>query len=176
MSTLKEICKDQRELLNECRQNIKELTEENKKLKEQIDTSQVSRLIAENEQLKEEKDKLEQENKEHNEIIYKLHKSYNETIDTLCESYNSLGERSKSLEHENKALRLQSNTYFDEWQEAEKQRDQYKAECERLERQNAEQLALLKEFRKLIDYKLTLHQGSSMYREYRSKLDQLGVK
>ena len=82
----------------------------------------------------------------------------------------------KALEHENKALRLQSNTYFDEWQEAEKQRDQYKAECERLERQNAEQLALLKEFRKLIDYKLTLHQGSSMYREYRSKLDQLGVK
>ena len=71
-----------------------------------------------------------------------------------------------------------------------KQRDQYKkayqhcvddlivlrANDKRLERENAEQLALLKEFRKLIDYKLTLHQGSSMYREYRSKLDQLGVK
>lgn len=52
----------------------------------------------------------------------------------------------------------------------------YKAKVSRLERENAEQLALLKEFRKLIDYKLTLHQGSSMYREYRSKLDQLGVK
>ena len=71
-----------------------------------------------------------------------------------------------------------------------KQRDQYKqayqhcvddlivlrANNKRLERENTEQLALLKEFRKLIDYKLTLHQGSSMYREYRSKLDQLGVK
>ncbi|GCA53749.1 hypothetical protein KGO5_06221 [Sinorhizobium sp. KGO-5] len=71
-----------------------------------------------------------------------------------------------------------------------KQRDQYKkayqhcvddlivlrANNKRLERQNAEQLALLKQFRKLIDYKLTLHQGSLMYREYRSKLDQLGVK
>ena len=71
-----------------------------------------------------------------------------------------------------------------------KQRDQYKkayqhcvddlivlrANNKRLERENAEQLALLKEFRKLIDYKLTLHQGSSMYREYRSKLDKLGVK
>ena len=71
-----------------------------------------------------------------------------------------------------------------------KQRDQYKkayqhcvddlivlrANNKRLERENAEQLALLKEFRKLIDYKLRLHQGSSMYREYRSKLDQLGVK
>lgn len=51
-----------------------------------------------------------------------------------------------------------------------------RANNKRLERENAEQLALLKEFRKLIDYKLTLHQGSLMYREYRSKLDQLGVK
>lgn len=51
-----------------------------------------------------------------------------------------------------------------------------RANNKRLERQNDEQLALLKQFRKLIDYKLTLHQGSSMYREYRSKLDQLGVK
>ena len=51
-----------------------------------------------------------------------------------------------------------------------------RANNKRLERENAEQLALLKQFRKLIDYKLTLHQGSSMYREYRSKLDELGVK
>lgn len=51
-----------------------------------------------------------------------------------------------------------------------------RANNKRLERENGEQLALLKQFRKLIDYKLTLHQGSSMYREYRSKLDQLGVK
>ena len=72
----------------------------------------------------------------------------------------------------------------------EKQHDQYKqayqhcvddlivlrANNKRLERENEKQLALLKEFRKLIDHKLTLHQGSSMYREYRSKLDKLGVK
>lgn len=51
-----------------------------------------------------------------------------------------------------------------------------RANNKRLERENGEQLALLKQFRKLIDYKLTLHQGSLMYREYRSKLDQLGVK
>lgn len=51
-----------------------------------------------------------------------------------------------------------------------------RANNKRLERENEEQLALLKQFRKLIDYKLSLHQGSSMYREYRSKLDQLGVK
>ncbi|WP_073504357.1 hypothetical protein [Staphylococcus succinus] len=38
MSTLKEICKEQTELLNECRQNIKGLTEENKVLRLQSDT------------------------------------------------------------------------------------------------------------------------------------------
>ncbi|MFQ3801712.1 hypothetical protein BU097_02460 [Staphylococcus xylosus] len=37
MSTLKEICKEQTELLNECRQNIKELTEENEKLKKEVE-------------------------------------------------------------------------------------------------------------------------------------------
>ena len=82
-------------------------------------------------------------------------------------------------------MKLQEHLY-----KALKQRDQYKkayqhcvddlivlrANNKRLERENTEQLALLKQFRKLIDYKLTLHQGSSMYREYRSKLDQLGVK
>ena len=82
-------------------------------------------------------------------------------------------------------MKLQEHLY-----KALKQCDQYKkayqhcvddlivlrANNKRLERENTEQLALLKEFRKLIDYKLTLHQGSSMYREYRSKLDQLGVK
>ena len=51
-----------------------------------------------------------------------------------------------------------------------------RANNKRLERENEKQLALLKEFRKRIDYKLTLHQGSSRYREYRSKLDKLGVK
>lgn len=97
MSTLKEICKEQTEMIDEMRQNIKELTKESDQYKAERDT----------------------------------------LIDDIAV---------------------------------------LKANISRLERENAEQLALLKEFRKLIDYKLTLHQGSSMYREYRSKLDQLGVK
>ena len=90
-----------------------------------------------------------------------------------------VGFKNESLQRLNKKL-----------DECLKQCDQYKqayqhcvddlivlrANNKRLERENAEQLALLKQFSKLIDYKLTLHQGSSMYREYRSKLDQLGVK
>ena len=73
------------------------------------------------------------------------------------------------LTFRNKKIKEERDTLIDDlsW---------YKANISRLERENEKQLALLKQFRKLIDYKLTLHQGSSMYREYRSKLDQLGVK
>ena len=73
------------------------------------------------------------------------------------------------LTFRNKKIKEERDTLIDDlsW---------YKANISRLERENEKQLVLLKEFRKLIDYKLTLHQGSSMYREYRSKLDQLGVK
>lgn len=95
------------------------------------------------------------------------------------ESVDSITDKDSAIKH----FRTSSKLY-------KQQRDQYKTERDtliddlavlkanisRLERQNDEQLALLKEFRKLIDYKLSLHQGSSMYREYRSKLDQLGVK
>lgn len=52
---------------------------ENKKLKEQIDTSQVSRLIAENEQLKEENEKLEREKKD-------LHLQMNSYFDERLEA------------------------------------------------------------------------------------------
>lgn len=95
-------------------------------------------------------------------------KKYEKLNDDLIDAKAKVDDAKKTLDEENKIMRA---TLL-----IKKQRDQYKAECERLERENAEQLALLKEFRKLIDYKLTLHQGSSMYREYRSKLDQLGVK
>ena len=73
------------------------------------------------------------------------------------------------LTFRNKKIKAERDTLIDDlsW---------YKANISRLEQENEKQLALLKQFRKLIDYKLTLHQGSSMYREYRSKLDQLGVK
>lgn len=109
-------------------------------------------------------------------------KKYEKLNDDLIDAKAKVDDAKKSLDEENKSMRA---TLL-----IKEQRDQYKAERDtliddiavlkanisRLERQNAEQLALLKEFRKLIDYKLTLHQGSSMYREYRSKLDQLGVK
>lgn len=75
----------------------------------------------------------------------------------------------KTVEHQRDQYKLERDTLIDDIAVL-------KANISRLEQGNTELLALLKEFRKLIDYKLTLHQGSSMYREYRSKLDQLGVK
>ena len=90
------------------------------------------------------------------------------------------------IEHKGDRVTMSENEYGQVMNELNQYKQAYKhcvddlivlrANNKRLERENAEQLALLKEFRKLIDYKLTLHQGSSMYREYRSRLDQLGVK
>ncbi|MEB7752237.1 hypothetical protein [Staphylococcus pseudoxylosus] len=46
-------------------------------------------------------------------------------IDQLRERNRELERENRDLKHENKALRIQSNTYFDEWQEAEKQRSEF---------------------------------------------------
>ncbi|ASN69449.1 hypothetical protein 7F15_55 [uncultured Caudovirales phage] len=86
MSTLKEICKDQTEMIDEMRQNIKELTEENEKLSEQYN---------------------------------KMLEERNSLIDDLPwykAKVSRLERENRDLKHENKALRLQDNTYFDEWQ------------------------------------------------------------
>lgn len=71
-----------------------------------------------------------------------------------------------------------------------KQRDQFKTERDtliddlavlkanisRLERENEKQLELLQDFSKFINYKLEVSPASDTYKQYRSKLDQLGVK
>ena len=86
------------------------------------------------------------------------------------------GDRVTMSENEYGQIMNELNQYKKAYQHCVDDLIVLRANNKRLERENAEQLALLKQFRKLIDYKLTLHQGSSMYREYRSKLDQLGVK
>lgn len=83
--------------------------------------------------------------------------------------YLTLHEELYSVGIENRKLKAERDTLIDDIAVL-------RANISRLERENEKQLELLKQFRKLIDYKLTLHQGSLMYREYRSKLDQLGVK
>lgn len=117
-------------------------------------------------------------------------KQLEENDDQLNEIFNYQENKKKELRKEREKLKDRLNQAYEDgykmegkYRDMKTQRDTLiddiavlKANISRLERQNAEQLALLKQFRKLIDYKLTLHQGSSMYREYRSKLDQLGVK
>lgn len=96
--------------------------------------------------------------------------------DTLIDDIAVLKANISRLERENRFLLSRKDNLFDSWRDENKRSVTLSKRLEQLEQENEKQLALLKEFRKLIDYKLTLHQGSSMYREYRSKLDQLGVK
>lgn len=63
---------------------------------------QCEQYKTENEQLKEENGKLETQ-----KIAFQR-------------SYKEVYEENKDLKHENKALRLQADTYFDEWQNAKK--------------------------------------------------------
>ena len=86
------------------------------------------------------------------------------------------GDRVTMSENEYGQIMNELNQYKKAYQHCVDDLIVLRANNKRLEQENEKQLALLKQFRKLIDYKLTLHQGSSMYREYRSKLDQLGVK
>ncbi|MDW4420934.1 hypothetical protein QI080_08065 [Staphylococcus saprophyticus] len=122
---------------------------------------EVKKFKAENEKLRERNKKLEKRcnQKVRRNVRGGLQQMKIEDLESKCDG----------MKTENEQYKAERDTLIDDlsW---------YKAKVSRLERQNDEQLALLKEFRKLIDYKLSLHQGSSMYREYRSKLDQLGVK
>ena len=99
----------------------------------------------------------------------------NKKLETQLNLYKEFNENQILLHELNKALKQRAQ-YKQAYHHCVDDLIVLRANNKRLERQNAEQLALLKQFRKLIDYKLTLHQGSSMYREYRSKLDRLGVK
>lgn len=114
MSNLKEICKEQTEMIDEMRQNIKELTKENEKISEQY-----NKMIAER----------------------------NSLIDDLS-WYKAKVSR---LERHNKDLRLQSDTYFEQWQ-------QHKA--------------LNNEFSQHVGNK----PSSSTYKYFRAKLDGVGIK
>ena len=120
-------------------------------------------------------DRITMSKNEYRQVMNELNqykKAYQHCVDDLI----VLRANNKRLERENRFLLTRKDNLFDSWRDENKRSVALSKKLEQLERENAEQLALLKEFRKLIDYKLTLHQGSSMYREYRSKLDQLGVK
>ncbi|MGW8014771.1 hypothetical protein ACWEYY_00325 [Staphylococcus xylosus] len=67
-----------------------------------------------------------------NELLKQNNKKIKAERDTLIDdiavlkaNISRLERENRDLKHENKALRLQSNTYFDEWQESEKQRNEF---------------------------------------------------
>ncbi|MCY1039631.1 hypothetical protein OWI77_12555 [Staphylococcus nepalensis] len=66
------------------------------------------------------------------EAVKKQRDQYKAERDTLIDDIavlrannERLERENKDLKHKNKALRIQSNTYFDEWQESEKQRNEF---------------------------------------------------
>ncbi|MGW7955231.1 hypothetical protein [Staphylococcus xylosus] len=123
------------------------------------------------------------------------YKKENEKLNNVADEAMDLAESENSkvlkLEHENKALRLQADTYFDEWQNAISKNknlqsviEQFKHDLQyteweivpSLKRQSEQQAALLKDFSKFINYKLEVVPANETYKYYRRELDKLGVK
>lgn len=87
--------------------------------------------------------KLEQDNNNLKQSV----SEYKDYAESHVANYLEL----KSLEHENKALRLQSDTYFDEWQKHN---------------------SLLTEFSQHIGS----NPSSSTYKQFRKQLDDIGIR
>lgn len=98
----------------------------------------------------------------------KLSEQYNKMLEernSLIDDLSWYKAKVSRLERKNKDLRLQSNTYFDEWQEAEKQRSEF--------------VTMLNESNNLLS-EFSQHIGnepsSSTYKRFRAKLDSIGIK
>ena len=85
------------------------------------------------------------------------------------------GDRVSMSENEYGQIMNELNQYKKAYQHCVDDLIVLRANNKRLERENAEQLALLKEFSKFIDYKLYIHPGNCTYLSYRNELDQLGI-
>lgn len=139
------------------------------------DNEQVSRLIAENYQLKTERNSLIDDIDWQQKKIERLEE---EKEDMLLEReyYNNRYKDTiricKELEHENKALRLQSNTYFDEWQNEKLTSQGLREQCKEYAQDVSKYLNLLSEISQHIGNK----PSSSTYKYFRAKLDGVGIK
>ena len=85
------------------------------------------------------------------------------------------GDRVTMSENEYGQIMNELNQYKKAYQHCVDDLIVLRANNKRLERENAEQFALLKEFSKFIDYKLYIHPGNCTYLSYRNELDQLGI-
>lgn len=129
------------------------------------------------------------------DLILKLQNSDTQKIEDENKELKRLAESRKGtikgLKRHVKDLRLQADTYFDEWQNALSENENLQSVIEQfkhdlqyteweivpsLKKQNEQQAELLKEFSKFINYKLIVSPASDIYKHYRSELDKLGVK
>ncbi|MDW4288148.1 hypothetical protein QI101_10700 [Staphylococcus saprophyticus] len=98
----------------------------------------------------------------------KLSEQYNKMLEernSLIDDLSWYKAKVSRLERENKDLRIQSNIYFDELQESEKQRSEFVTMLN-------ESNNLLSEFSQHIGNK----PSSSTYKYFRAKLDDIGIK
>jgi len=134
VSTLKEICKEQTELLNECRQNIKELTEENEKLQENNE-----QLVENNDKLNEifsyQENKKKELRKEREKLNDKLNQAYEDGYQ-MEGKYRDMKTQRDTLIDDIAVLRGNNERYRNRAENAMEYAERSQCEVLRLEREN----------------------------------------
>ena len=204
MSTLKEICKEQTEMIDEMRRNTKELTEENEKLSEQYNKmleernsliddlswykAKVSRLERENRFLLSRKDNLFDSWRDENKRSVALSKKLEQLERQNGELQEVIEDKNSDLlftEDENKQLKESRDWDYEyivkvneENKRLEDENEQLKKENEMIDEQFTDYIDETCGYLKLLS-EFSQHIGkkpsSSTYKYFRAKLDDLNI-
>ncbi|MDW3859294.1 hypothetical protein QI313_02430 [Staphylococcus saprophyticus] len=105
------------------------------------------------------------------EVIIEFNKIKSER-DTLIDDLSWYKAKVSRLERENKDLRLQSDSYFEQWQNEKLTSQGLREQCKEYAQDASKFLNLLSEFSQHIGNK----PSSSTYKYFRAKLDGIGIK
>ena len=119
-------------------------------------------------------DEMRQNIKELTEENEKLSEQYNKMIaerNSLIDDLSWYKAKVNRLERHNKDLRLQSDTYFEQWQNEKLTSQGLREQCKEYAQDASKFLNLLSEFSQHIGNK----PSSSAYKYFRAKLDNLNI-
>lgn len=116
-------------------------------------------------------DRVSMSKNEYSQVIKELDQykqAYQHCVDDLI----VLRANNKRLERENRDLRLQTDTYFEQWQNEKLTSQGLREQCKECTKDASKFLNLLSEFSQHIGNK----PSSSTYKYFRAKLDGIGIK
>lgn len=96
---------------------------------------------------------------------------YKSERDTLIDDIAVLKANISRLERENRDLRLQTDTYFEQWQNEKLTSQGLREQCKEYAQDNSKYINLLTE----ISHHIGSNPSSSTYKKFRKQLDDIGI-